>query len=394
MDFDEAEWSDAVKKSVEDAYSSSADVRAQSGFSGDETRWERARRVIADAIERGGSFLDVGCANGLLMESVVQWTRERNQQIEPFGLDLSPRLLALAETRLPQWSGRFYSGNILDWRAPRRFDYVRLELEYVPSHRRAEVVNRVLRDMLASSGRLIVCRYSSPDDPRPPGGLAGSLHDLGIEPTGHAHAYDLDGTTLTHVAWIDRPVEWSLQPPNELDARAVRLRSWQPDDAAAITAACSDKEIQRWLPLPTPYTERDALEYLKSIEEDSATGKGFAMAIVDPRSDRVVGSIGCRMARASGIADVGYWVAPNARGQGVATAAVCAVAEWVFENCHPARLELLANTGNVASQRVAEKAGFVREGILRAYHELRGRRVDMVMYSMLPSDRGARKGSA
>ena len=383
---DESKWFGDMRKFVEGAYLSSSDVRAQSGFSGDEGRWERARRVIPEVVDRDGSFLDVGCANGLLMESVVGWTGARNLTIEPFGIDLSPRLLSVARKRLPQWSERFYSGNILDWRPPRRFDFVRIELEYVPSHRRAELIDRLLRDALTSNGRLIVCRYSGSDE-QPPGGLAADLHELGYEPTGHAHANDHDGSTLTHVAWMDRPAEWSLDHPDELTAGSVTLRRWRPGDAAAIATACSDKEIQRWLPLPSPYDESHALEYVAMMEEDAATGRGFALAIVDPGSDRPLGSIGCRMARARGVADVGYWIVPNARGQGVATTALRALSDWVFANLHPARIELVTDPDNVASQRVAEKAGFVREGILRAYHEHRGRRVDVVMFSLLPTDR-------
>lgn len=387
---DESRWFADKRQATEDAYLSSSDVHAQSGFSGDAARWERARRVIAEVIDRNGPFLDVGCANGLLMESIDRWTRERRVAIEPFGLDLSPRLLGVARERLPQWSEHLYLGNILYWRVPRRFDFVRVELEYVPTHRRSELIGRLLQEFLAPGGRLVVCRYSDSDQEPQPGGLAADLHELGYEPAGHGHANDVDGSTLTHVACIDRPPEWSLLRPKRLNAGAVALRGWRASDAPAIAAACSDPEIQRWLPMPSPYTQNHALEYVAAMDEEAATGKGFAMAIVDPSSDRAVGSIGFRMARETGIADVGYWVAPDARRKGVATSALCALSAWVFENLHPVRLELLVNTSNVASQRVAEKAGFVREGVLRAYHELRGRRMDMVMFSMLPGDRDAR----
>jgi 2-polyprenyl-3-methyl-5-hydroxy-6-metoxy-1,4-benzoquinol methylase len=73
-------------------------TRAQSGFGGDEARWEAARRPIADAIDRDGTFLDVGCASGQLLESLVEWTPF---QIEPYGLDLAPALVELARRRLP-----------------------------------------------------------------------------------------------------------------------------------------------------------------------------------------------------------------------------------------------------------------------------------------------------
>ena len=87
-----------------------------------------------------------------------------------------------------------------------------------------------------------------------------------------------------------------------------------------------------------------------------------------------------------GVAEVGYWVGARARGRGVATAALCLVAEWAFEEVpNLARLQLRADVRNIASNRVAEKAGFTREGVLRSqrYNERLGKRVDFVMWSLL-----------
>src|ERR1043166_6724925 len=83
------------------AYLASVDPRAQWGFNGDEARWESARRPIVEAIDHGGTFLDVGCANGSLLESVVRWSEH---SIEPYGLDFAPGLVELARRRLPQWA--------------------------------------------------------------------------------------------------------------------------------------------------------------------------------------------------------------------------------------------------------------------------------------------------
>ena len=76
----------------------------QSGKSGDECLWAYGRSLICDAIHRDGSFLDVGCANGFLMESVERWAAVRGRRIEPYGLDISPELADLARSRLPAWS--------------------------------------------------------------------------------------------------------------------------------------------------------------------------------------------------------------------------------------------------------------------------------------------------
>src|SRR5688572_10955388 len=64
----------------------------QSGFGRDACDWERFRRPVAGPIVRDGSFLDIGCANGLLMESVVAWAREDGYRVEPYGLDISEKL--------------------------------------------------------------------------------------------------------------------------------------------------------------------------------------------------------------------------------------------------------------------------------------------------------------
>jgi hypothetical protein len=124
------------------------DPRGGSGFGGDEGRWERARRPIVSAVDRDGTFLDVGCANGLLMESLATWAREEGYRIEPYGLDLIGSLAALARQCLPHWSDRIFVGNVMDWRAPFRFDFVRTELEYAPPGRRREMVERLLREYL------------------------------------------------------------------------------------------------------------------------------------------------------------------------------------------------------------------------------------------------------
>jgi len=83
---------------------------------------------------------------------------------------------------------------------------------------------------------------------------------------------------------------------------------------------------------------------------------------------------------------IGYWLLPESRGRGLATRAVRIVSRWAFDVLGLARLQLLAEPSNVASQRVAERSGFQREGVLRSYAEIDGRRVDYVMFSRLRGD--------
>src|SRR5205823_5635979 len=106
-----------------------------------------------------------GCANGLLMESVVTWAAERDLHIEPYGVDISEGLVSLARRRLPQWADRIRSGNALAWVAPdgRRFDFVHTLLDLVPVARRHDMLAHELEAMVAPGGRLLVSHYGRGD---------------------------------------------------------------------------------------------------------------------------------------------------------------------------------------------------------------------------------------
>lgn len=178
-DIDDEQWFDGTARIFDAAYLEVDNPRAQSGFGGDEARWETARRPIADAIDRDGTFLDVGCANGHLLECLVRWT---THHIEPYGLDLSPAVAELARRRLPQWANRIFVGNALTWQPPLRFDFVRTELVYVPAPRQAAFVRRLLDDVVAPGGRLIVCGYGSPRSNVPAHPVRRLVREYGFEP--------------------------------------------------------------------------------------------------------------------------------------------------------------------------------------------------------------------
>jgi SAM-dependent methyltransferase len=177
----------------------------QSGTSADAARWERIRRPIVNAVDRDGSFLDVGCASGLLMESIVGWAAEDGHDIEPFGLDHSWALTALARHRLPQWADRIHTGNAIDWVPARPFDYVRTELAYVPPQREAQLVRHLLKVAVAPGGRLIVCSYGSSRKSAPrTEDIARKLRDWNNVVSGEADVSD-KGVNVTRVAWVDKP---------------------------------------------------------------------------------------------------------------------------------------------------------------------------------------------
>jgi SAM-dependent methyltransferase len=195
-------------------YLAGANPRQQSGFGRDERDWERFRRPVVAPVRMNGAFLDIGCANGLLMESVVEWAHEDGYQLEPYGLDISGKLAELARHRLPRWRDRIFVGNALFWNPPRRFEYVRTELVYVPPTRRREYVQRVLDKFVAPGGRLIVCSYGSS---RPEGARAEPLVDelceWSFDPESvHDVLSPEHGFVITRVVALAVPPGQPLQP--------------------------------------------------------------------------------------------------------------------------------------------------------------------------------------
>ena len=181
-----------------------------------------------------------------------------------------------------------------------------------------------------------------------------------------------------------------LPPDPPLSDGTVLLRPWTERDVPEIAAACRDEEIARWLDqVPQPYTEADAREYVAMTRRGWKDGAMSAFAIVDAETREVLGSVGVHWIDPGQRAgEIGYWVRREARGRGVATRALRLASTWALETCGLERLQLRADALNAASQRVAENAGFQREGILRSsrYNARQGRRVDFVVYSLLPDE--------
>ena len=174
----------------------------------------------------------------------------------------------------------------------------------------------------------------------------------------------------------------------ELPGEGIVLRPWRDDDAPAIIAACQDPEIVRWLPvIPSPYGEREAREYLEQCRLNWELGETYNFAIVDEAGE-LLGSIAMSVRRFS-VGHIGYWVVPAARRRGVASKALQTLCRWAVDELGLKRLELMTDPDNVASQGVAEKAGFQREALLRSNLEYRdGSRRDSVMFSLLPEELG------
>ncbi len=152
----EGDGADREGLAIERMVLNAPDAYGQSGFHGDARRWEALRRPVVAALDCDGSYLDVGCANGLLLESAIAWAAEAGHRIEPFGLDRSVALAEMALARLKGKGGEIWVGEVTRWHPPRRFDFVRAELVDVPGAARREYVERLRESFLAPGGRLIV----------------------------------------------------------------------------------------------------------------------------------------------------------------------------------------------------------------------------------------------
>jgi ribosomal-protein-alanine N-acetyltransferase len=175
-----------------------------------------------------------------------------------------------------------------------------------------------------------------------------------------------------------------IEPPDPpLSDGTIALRPWTLDDVPAVAAACQDAVIAEWLSVPVPYTEDDARAFLTSMTRPELEDT-VALAITDA-DGTVLGSMTMWIVR-PGVAEFGYWIAPDARGRGHTPRALRLFAQWALGRFELRRLQLGTFPGNRASERVAEKLGFTREGVFRAFAEQRGEVRDLTMWSLLPGE--------
>lgn len=159
-----------------------------------------------------------------------------------------------------------------------------------------------------------------------------------------------------------------------------RLRPWHPDDARELFEAIADPEIARQLP---PFvTEADARAHIAKTGGDN---NRVAFAIVDS-DDVVLGGVAAQLNRRMRTAWVSYWLVADARGQGLASRATVALASWLFSEADMHRLELGYRLNNPDSRKVADRAGFIQEGVMREELEYDGVRYDTALMSRLVTD--------
>jgi len=166
----------------------------------------------------------------------------------------------------------------------------------------------------------------------------------------------------------------------------IRLRPLALSDADALFEAAREsiQEIHPWMEWCHPdYKREESVGWLEFQAAARAQGTELTYAIVD-RDDRFLGTCSLnQINRAHNFANLGYWLRTSATGRGVAVEAVRRLREIAFDENRFTRVEIVCAIGNVRSQRVAERAGALREGVLRNRLTLHGQPVDAVMFSLI-----------
>ncbi|SNT65101.1 Protein N-acetyltransferase, RimJ/RimL family [Asanoa hainanensis] len=168
----------------------------------------------------------------------------------------------------------------------------------------------------------------------------------------------------------------------------VHVRQLADEDAKPVTEIFADKQTQRWLPFPRDFGQIDGTAWCTEMaQERRDSGAGDHYGIVRREDDRLVGCLWTKRTDwGAKVTEISYAIAPEARGFGIAPEAVDALAIALILEHGFQRIELRVAPGNTASRRVAEKAGFTYEGLLRNAGHVHSGRVDLEVWSFVAAD--------
>ncbi len=172
-------------------------------------------------------------------------------------------------------------------------------------------------------------------------------------------------------------------PYPELSGELVVLRPFRVEDAAALARASQDPDVLRFTLMPEGMTESDAASYIEMRHRQWNDSGHLTVAITSPESDEFLGQVGVHFDYQLRRAETFYWLAADARGKGLATEALELVTSWALERHDVVRAQLITHIDNTASQRVAERCGYLKEGILRAWEPIKDTQPDVAMWSRI-----------
>ncbi|MGW4021820.1 GNAT family N-acetyltransferase [Streptomyces sp. NPDC005009] len=189
----------------------------------------------------------------------------------------------------------------------------------------------------------------------------------------------------------------STFPNISISTERLVLRPLDTDDVPALAEMLNDEQVAAWTDVPRPFTEQDARTWITGhAPAERAAGNGLDLAVTEFLTQRLVGLI--RLTKTNWhvrSTEMSYIVAPWARGEGYASEAALATAQWLFRDQKFERVELRTAADNTAAQQVAQKIGCISEGVLRgaciAHVRTEGGgwsdvRTDFIVWSLLPED--------
>ena len=166
----------------------------------------------------------------------------------------------------------------------------------------------------------------------------------------------------------------------------ARLTPFEKRHLPAFEGMLDDPDIKRFTRLPVPPPPDFPHTWLERYDQGRRDGTSAAFAIEGERGEFLGVAMAFGIEAEARTGELGYIVTPEARGQGVASMALRLLTEWGFTEHGLLRIELMISVDNVASKRVAERCGYVREGVLRSLHVKQDVREDHELWSCLPSD--------
>jgi len=175
-----------------------------------------------------------------------------------------------------------------------------------------------------------------------------------------------------------------MKPPDSITDGVVVLRKMRESDRAVVLSTFADPDVRRWLNMPAEPKDSDFDSVLRVIRNGFASGDRYDYCVTEPPADDSLGAV-IASRRHRDNYELAYLAREEGRGRGLMTRAVRVLCDWLFEQ-GVGRIEIRTHPDNGASQRLAERVGFQREGLERRSIWLHNKRQDAILWSLLPDD--------
>jgi RimJ/RimL family protein N-acetyltransferase len=184
-------------------------------------------------------------------------------------------------------------------------------------------------------------------------------------------------------------ISWPVEQPtltSQSELGAITLRPLREEDIDSIYQACQDPTISSFTRVPYPYDREMAEEFVRGCDISYRNHQGIVFAIeVDSNFAGTIGLHGIQLG--DHCAEVGYWIEQTHRGRGLCTSALISLLDFSLNIMGFRRIEGMADYNNLASQRVMERSGMVRDALLRnRVTKPNGVQIDMVLFSIVSNE--------